>query len=256
MAVRRFREHVATHNWFAVSIDVAIVFIGVFLGIQANNWNEARLADKSSRTDRLRLIEDLRNNEADFQGRQSFYRDVRRHALAALEGLSSPPGALGEQFLVNAYQASQVRLRPVRRFTYDELVATGRLAGISDRQVREDAAAYYLVLKAVDAGIDVPAYRDRIRREMPYAVQERIKSRCGEQRRDVQGAAVHSLPASCTTGLDAPMIAAAVARLRAIPGLDRDLTLYITDIDQKLGMYAGTRRRAGKLRESLERSLR
>ena len=32
MVFRRIREHVAAQNWFAVGIDLAIVFIGVFLG--------------------------------------------------------------------------------------------------------------------------------------------------------------------------------------------------------------------------------
>ena len=32
MVVRRIRDHVATHNWFAVAIDLAIVVVGVFLG--------------------------------------------------------------------------------------------------------------------------------------------------------------------------------------------------------------------------------
>lgn len=36
MVIARIREHVATHNWFAVAIDVAIVVVGVFLGMQAN----------------------------------------------------------------------------------------------------------------------------------------------------------------------------------------------------------------------------
>ena len=31
MIVRRIREHVAHHNWFAVGIDLAIVIVGVFL---------------------------------------------------------------------------------------------------------------------------------------------------------------------------------------------------------------------------------
>jgi len=255
MPIRRIREHVATHNWFAVAIDILIVFIGVFLGIQANNWNETRLAETASRTDRTRMIEDLRTNELDFEGRRSYYSDVRQHALQALKGFSSPAADLGEEFLVHAYQASQVRLRPLRRFTYDELVSTGRLAGIGDQNIRERAAAYYLVLTAIDASLNVPPYLDRIRREMPYAVQERIRSRCGEQSREVEGAVIRSLPASCRTGLDSALIASAVAQLRAIPEMDRDLTRYITDIDQRLNAYKGGQRRSLELRQALEDSL-
>jgi hypothetical protein len=33
MVIRRIREHVATHNWFAVAVDLGIVVIGVFIGM-------------------------------------------------------------------------------------------------------------------------------------------------------------------------------------------------------------------------------
>lgn len=198
MVIRRFREHVTAHNWFAVAIDVLIVFIGVFLGIQANNWNERRLSEAAARSDRLRLIEDLRTNELDLAGRRIYYESVREHALNALEGLSSPDGALGEQFLVNAYQASQIRQRPMRRFTYDELVATGSLGRIGDQKVRERLDLHYLGLRTIDANIrEIPPYRDRVRREMPYPVQERIRSQCGDQVREFKGAVIRTLPVSC-----------------------------------------------------------
>ena len=256
MVIRRIREHAAAHNWFAVTIDILIVFIGVFLGIQANNWNEARITEAAAKTDRERLIEDLRTNEVDLEGRLFYYESVRQHALKALEGFSSPSADLGEGFLVNAYQASQVRQRPMRRFTYDELVSTGSLAGIGDPKLRERLDLYYLGVTAIDANIkDVPPYRDRIRREMPYPVQARIRSRCDERSQDVKGAVVRTLPTSCRTGLEPKLVADAVAQLRAAPEMDRDLTRYITDIDQRLNAYDIGRRRARELREELERSL-
>ena len=256
MVIRKIREHASSHNWFAVGIDVLIVFVGVFLGIQANNWNEARLTDAVARTDRLRLIEDLRTNEIDLAGRQVYYGSVRQHALAALDGFASPDADLGEAFLVNAYQASQIRQRPMRRFTYDELVANGGLARIGDQKLRERLDLHYLGLTSIDANIrDVPPYRDRIRRDMLYPVQERIRSRCDEQVREFQGAILRTLPPSCRTGLEKELIASAVARLRAAPEMDRDLTRYITDIDQKLEAYELSQRRSRELREALQQSL-
>jgi hypothetical protein len=43
MILRRITEHVKAQNWFAVAIDFVIVVIGVFIGIQVSNWNEARI---------------------------------------------------------------------------------------------------------------------------------------------------------------------------------------------------------------------
>ena len=42
MRLRRINEHVKTQNWFAVGLDFVIVVVGVFIGIQVSNWNEAR----------------------------------------------------------------------------------------------------------------------------------------------------------------------------------------------------------------------
>jgi hypothetical protein len=251
MVIRSIRQHVTTHNWFAVTIDVLIVFVGVFLGIQANNWNEARIADKTAQSNRERLIEDLRTNDIDFEGRRSYYGDVREHALLALEGFSTPSAA-GEEFLVHSYQATQVVLRPLRRFTYDELLASGELASIGDQKVRELAAAYYLGMSAQNASLEqIPPYRDRLRREMPYAVQQRIQSRCGDRIRNVKGAVIRSLPKSCDTGLDRAVIAKAVAQLRSAPEMDRDLTRYLVDIDQRLNSYRAIQRRLRELRDAL-----
>ena len=46
MVIRRIREHVAAHNWFAVTVDVLIVVLGVFIGTQVSNWNAERLEDR------------------------------------------------------------------------------------------------------------------------------------------------------------------------------------------------------------------
>ena len=40
--MRRVIEHVKAQNWTAVAIDFVIVVVGVFIGIQGSNWNDAR----------------------------------------------------------------------------------------------------------------------------------------------------------------------------------------------------------------------
>lgn len=41
MILRRVIEHVRIQNWFAVALDFIIVVVGVFIGIQVANWNDA-----------------------------------------------------------------------------------------------------------------------------------------------------------------------------------------------------------------------
>jgi len=42
MLLRRIIEHVRTQNWTAIAIDFVIVVVGVYIGIQLDNWNDAR----------------------------------------------------------------------------------------------------------------------------------------------------------------------------------------------------------------------
>jgi hypothetical protein len=42
MIFRRIKAHIEKENWFAVLIDFLIVVVGVFIGLQVANWNEAR----------------------------------------------------------------------------------------------------------------------------------------------------------------------------------------------------------------------
>ena len=84
MVIRRIREHVATHNWFAVAVDLGIVVAGVFLGTQVSNWNEARIDRDRGENYSVRLIEELRTTEQSMRGIKLYYADARGHALAAL----------------------------------------------------------------------------------------------------------------------------------------------------------------------------
>lgn len=42
MLLRRFNQHVKAENWFAVLVDFLIVVLGVFVGLQVQDWNDAR----------------------------------------------------------------------------------------------------------------------------------------------------------------------------------------------------------------------
>jgi hypothetical protein len=92
MILRRVIAHVKAQNWTAVFLDFAIVVIGVFLGLQAQQWSSAR-ADRAREADHLEAVAgDLRRDVAEIEEivRVS---TVRMAALEALLSLS-PGGAL------------------------------------------------------------------------------------------------------------------------------------------------------------------
>ena len=59
MILRRITEHVKAQNWTAVALDFFIVVVGVFMGIQLGNWNDARGEGRRAELLKVRLIDDF-----------------------------------------------------------------------------------------------------------------------------------------------------------------------------------------------------
>ena len=253
MVIRRIREHVATHNWFAVGIDLAIVVVGVFLGTQANNWNEARLERAAAAESLREITDDLKNNEADMASRKAYYGAVRKHAIAALAGLEAADTPRSEAFLVDAYQASHVWARPLVRAGYDEMTSAGLSRSVGDRETRARLTTFYTQIRQFDVtALSSTSYRERLRRTMPHTVQAAIRGRCIERVTTLPGGLqVAALPDRCSVGLDRATIESATARLETAD-LYEDLTRHIVDLDQKLAGYGRFGRLAHDLRIHLE----
>ena len=62
MILRRIKAHVEKENWFAVAIDFCIVVIGVFIGIQVANWNEARANAAKEKIILAAILEDIEDD--------------------------------------------------------------------------------------------------------------------------------------------------------------------------------------------------
>ncbi len=91
MILRRITEHVKAQNWFAVAVDFVIVVFGVFLGLQVNNWNEARADRLAEREIITAIADDIRREREELGvGRESALMSIRA-ANAALIAAGEPP---------------------------------------------------------------------------------------------------------------------------------------------------------------------
>ena len=255
MILRRVREHVGSHNWFAVAVDFVIVVIGVFVGIQASNWNQARAERQQAREYRSMLLNDLDANLENLATRKHYYTWVRNEALAMLADLQRPAGGLDQQFLVHAYQATQILPWALKRNTYDEIVSTGAIGGLGDPLLRDKISNYYVTSDVTGANISVvPPYREIVRRVMPYAAQQAIRAHCNEQIvPNSHGSNDMILPEGpCELALDQATVRRSVAQVRDWPGLELDLNRQIVDLDQKLLSVDAISGRARALKAALK----
>ena len=254
MAIRRFREHVARQDWFAVLIDVGIVVLGVFLGIQAANWNEGRKTRALGADYRQQILSDLDNNITDLASRRVYYSAVRDRSLATLEAIGGSQRKLDDGRLVlDAYQASEVFNRQIVRGAYDEMTASGLGPDVGELSVRAKLNSYYTAVLAADRTfLATTDYRDRARRLIPSAVQQYIRTNCGDLvRQHLNGLRTATLRADCPMDLPPQLIRQAAERLRADSALEDDLNRHIADLDQKILLFNGIGRLAADLRKSL-----
>lgn len=179
MLLRRVTEHVRNQNWTAVAVDFVIVVVGVFIGVQAANWNEARADQARARGYIERIQSDLRADVARYENRMKFWGAVSTYGRTGLAYADDARATQASQWelLLAYFQASQVAEFWTRSTTYDELKSAGELHLIADLQLRNALAQYY-----TDAGnpalTERPVYREHVRGIIPIDVQSYIWTKC------------------------------------------------------------------------------
>ena len=236
MLVRRLREEAARQNWFGVTIDLVILIAGVFLGIQVNNWNQDRLDRHAGEDYRQRIIGDIDSNQVDLANRLAYFRDAKTFAAATLASLDRPVGENPQAFLVNAYQASQISPRKMRRFTYDEALSTGTFMKVGNPAVRERLTNFYTGMDTTEMTLQtITPYREHIRAGMPVLAQEAVREQCPEELFSTgNGPVLSKLPVKCEIELHRMEAIRDAALVRAIPTLRSDLVRLMSDLDVKI----------------------
>ena len=176
MFLRHLTDHIASQNWFAVWLDLLIVFVAVFVGLQADNWNQERVARFNAKIYYQRLIDDLRAEEVTRKTRIAYYQQTLAHGKAALRKLNQRTPEYDEQFLIDLYQATQIWNYSPQRATYDELLAIGIANAIPDAEIRSRLANYYTGLtNSKQIQQERTRYRQNLRGYMPFEVQQSIR---------------------------------------------------------------------------------
>jgi hypothetical protein len=127
---------------------------------------------------------------------------------------------------------------------------------LGDARLRDKISNYYVGAEVTGINLaSVMPYRDILRRAMPYAAQNEIRTVCGEKiGEDSRGEAIMVLPENCSVRLDPAALRRAIHQVRDTPGLSLDLNRQLVDLDQKLVSVDVIMRRAADLERTLRRS--
>ena len=223
MILRRLTANLRTQNWTGVAIELAIVMVGVFMGIQAANWNEAR----QQRSETRLLLSQLSGELGDFtdllDGIDDYYATTRRFAKVAEDGWRGDPRVNDREFVIAAYQASQVTEASNNGAIWAQMFDAEELRNIEDSEIRSKLAGVMTFDHSlVNLAAVATPYRQQVRKVIPDSIQQAIRDRCGD--RLVPGPApTFALPPTCGIRLPEFEVREAAKALRAQPGLRDEL---------------------------------
>lgn len=138
MLLRRLSEDLKSQSWLAVCLDLAIVILGIFLGLQVSEWYEGRqeFALEASILERLRSEFEEQSKKASeavrFHQEEVLALEVVNQSLKARE--LNP--ADEPQFREALQDAMSYDLGPRRSGTYIEVLSNGQLRLIRNRELR------------------------------------------------------------------------------------------------------------------------
>jgi hypothetical protein len=183
MSLRTLVLRLRERDWTSVIIEILIVVVGVFIGLQVTNWNEDRKDTRRGDEYLQRLRDELLQDAAVLREISAFWGHVGEYGTAALayaEDGTLRRGSAWETLLAY-YQASQVW--PYRKpdVTFEEIRGSGNLLLIRDATLRARIASHY----SASAGSQVvevlgliPRYRERVRGMTPWEIQRYIWAEC------------------------------------------------------------------------------
>ena len=235
MILRRVIQHVKDQHWTAIWIDLVIVVVGVFIGIQVANWNAERETSKKSAVFTERLKADLRGEAWGYEYLILYNKDILANAERVLAAMDGEAEMTDEQFVISAYRASQYKYNVRQRATYDEMISTGSIGLIADQTLRKTAVEMYTstLFDEISRDGQKSEYREIFRRSVSKDVQHALLKQCGDRFVEPLDYVliVKSLDYDCTLDVPSEKISAAANSLRSKVELVPSLQFRFADVE-------------------------
>jgi hypothetical protein len=148
MILRRFMKHVKDQNWFAVGLDIIVVIVGIFLGLQVQSWYDGRQKIVEERIYLINLHEDIQSG---LEMANIGLREQETIQNGIIEILDFMAGDLPVNELSNqhcsALALSHKQANPISDLpAAQELISSGNLKLITNNMIRRSISDYFGVL--------------------------------------------------------------------------------------------------------------
>jgi hypothetical protein len=145
MIIKKIANAILEQNWFTVVLEVLIVVVGIFIGLQVDDWNETR-KDRLREIEYLQrvdeeLAEDISHFESGISGANRRIGDARLVLAASADPtfVARDPTAFIRALVRAGFTYSPV----VSDHTFEEIKSAGELDIIGDIALRVSITKYY-----------------------------------------------------------------------------------------------------------------
>ena len=144
MILRRLAEAIQQQNWFVVLLEVMIVVVGIFIGLQVDDWNQERLNRVNETIYLQEFLEDFEANRAQLKESIGAFEEILDSITALLVQSAKDSPTWTAAQLNDAFR--NVHRMPtfiavVR--TYANLTGSGDLVLIRNRALKNELAQYF-----------------------------------------------------------------------------------------------------------------
>jgi hypothetical protein len=228
MIFKRAVAKLRAHDWTAITIELAIVIMGVFIGIQVANWNQERLERRETRMLLMQIVPELESQIAFFDSVKVYFSTTRRYASQAFAGWENDPGVTDEQFVIAAHQASQIYGIGTNFENWALIFGGENLRNIEDPALRRNLARVMTnEYELVSFETVATPYRDHVRQVIPTDIQESINRQCGD-RSPPGNLHINILSPRCELEMSPALAAKTADALRARPELRGELDHHLS----------------------------
>jgi hypothetical protein len=160
LILRKIADGLRTQNWFTVIIEVLIVVVGIFAGLQVDAWNE-------SRKDRVRERAYLTRLQGDIVRDAELLRRSIDRSNRWVDGIVYAWQALDDASLISdgpckfvfGIQRASFNFFPVLYDqTFVEVVSSGHLGLIRNNELKDNLSRYYTAHESAEQWMG--SYRD------------------------------------------------------------------------------------------------
>ena len=150
MLLRRLTTHVRSQNWFAVGLDFVIVVTGIFVGLQADAWNEERKDRIRELATLEQLFADFTTNKAQITIMADFHADKVDELTFVVDVITRGELAADDVPRFRNAFVSMYQLPPLGATMggYDAMIASGDFALIQDQTLKSMLVQLHADLEA------------------------------------------------------------------------------------------------------------